>query len=42
MTINDISLNNMSNGSLRMYLYACKLLDILLAMPYSDVAYFQM
>jgi hypothetical protein len=42
MTMNDISLTNISPASLKMYLYACKLLDILLAMPYSEVDYFQL
>ncbi|CAF2541147.1 unnamed protein product [Rotaria sp. Silwood2] len=48
MTTNDITLTNISNGttdsnpSLKMYLYACKLLDTLLAMPYSELCQFQL
>ncbi len=42
MTMNDISLTTISHASLKMYLYACKLLDILLAMPYAEVDYFQL
>jgi hypothetical protein len=40
--MNDISLTTISHASLKMYLYACKLLDILLAMPYAEVDYFQL
>ncbi|CAF1108703.1 unnamed protein product [Rotaria sordida] len=48
MTTSDITLTNISNGSsdsnplLKMYLYACKLLDILLAIPYSELYHFQL
>ena len=42
MTTNDISQTSNLTGSLRMYLYACKLLDVLLAMPYGEVDYFQL
>ncbi|CAF3374341.1 unnamed protein product [Rotaria sp. Silwood1] len=48
LTTNDITSTNISNGSsdsnssLKMYLYACKLLDILLAMPYSELYHFQL
>ncbi len=42
MTMNDITSTNISNASLKMYLYACKLLDVLLAIPYSELDYFQL
>ncbi|CAM4914423.1 unnamed protein product [Rotaria socialis] len=48
MTTNDLTLTNISNGSsdtnpsLKMYLYACKLLDILLIMSYSGLYHFQL
>ncbi len=42
MTMNDITPTAISNASLKMYLYACKLLDVLLAMPYSELIHFQL
>ncbi|CAF3354247.1 unnamed protein product [Rotaria sp. Silwood1] len=48
MVTNDLATTNVSNTSnasnpaLKMYLYACKLLDVLLAMPYSELYHFQL
>ena len=48
MVTHDISATNITNTStstnpaLKMYLYACKLLDVLLAMPYSEFYHFQL
>ncbi len=45
---NDLATTNVTNAStgvnpaLKMYLYACKLLDVLLAMPYSELIHFQL
>ncbi|CAF4329023.1 unnamed protein product, partial [Rotaria sp. Silwood2] len=41
-TTNVSSSSNASNPALKMYLYACKLLDVLLAMPYSELYHFQL
>ncbi|CAF0944762.1 unnamed protein product [Adineta steineri] len=44
MVTNDLATTNVtsSNPALKMYLYACKLLDVLLAMPYSELHHFQL
>jgi hypothetical protein len=48
MVTNDLAPTNVtsastgSNPALKMYLYACKLLDVLLAMPYSELYHFQL
>ncbi len=48
MVTNDLTTTNVSstltslNPALKMYLYACKLLDVLLAMPYSELHHFQL
>ncbi|CAM4958947.1 unnamed protein product [Rotaria socialis] len=41
-TTNVASTSTGSNPALKMYLYACKLLDVLLAMPYSELYHFQL
>ncbi len=48
LVTNDLATTNITNTStginhaLKMYLYACKLLDVLLAMPYSELHHFQL
>lgn len=48
LVTNDLANTNVTstatgvNPALKMYLYACKLLDVLLAMPYSELHHFQM
>ncbi|CAF4238258.1 unnamed protein product, partial [Adineta steineri] len=42
MTTQEITLLNNPNLILKVYLYACKLLDILLAIPFSDIYQFQL
>jgi len=48
MVTNELTTTNVStpstgvNPALKMYLYACKLLDVLLAMPYSELHHFQL
>ncbi|CAF1679986.1 unnamed protein product [Adineta ricciae] len=44
MVNNDLATTNVTsaNPALKMYLYACKLLDVLLAMPYSELHHFQL
>jgi hypothetical protein len=48
MVTNDLATTNVAstttgaNPALKMYLYACKLLDVLLAMPYSELHHFQL
>jgi len=48
LVTNDLATTNVTNistgvnPSLKMYLYACKLLDVLLAIPYSELDYFQL
>ncbi|CAF3570172.1 unnamed protein product [Adineta steineri] len=42
MTTQEITLSNNPNLILKVYLYACKLLDILLAIPFSDIYQFQL
>lgn len=44
LVTNDLATTNVTsaNSALKMYLYACKLLDVLLAMPYSELHHFQL
>ncbi|CAF0867652.1 unnamed protein product [Adineta ricciae] len=44
MVNNELATTNVTSASpaLKMYLYACKLLDVLLAMPYSELHHFQL
>lgn len=48
MVTNDLTTTNVSSNpttssaALKMYLYACKLLDVLLTMPYSELYHFQL
>jgi len=42
LTMNELTSTTNTQATYKMYLYACKLLDILLAMPYADIEYFQL